>query len=101
MAKGKQSKSTTKRSSMQDSQWNGRKTLYTLKNKEGQIVELNPGNLGIKVADDPTIFLPVNLSTEFRHAGMKIKFSGEVKEIDPTELWAGQPVFLTESEKLN
>jgi hypothetical protein len=77
----------------------GRKTLYTLENRPGEIVMADSANYVIRTAGDDKIFLPLNLPVVFRKAGMKINFSGMVKEIDPTEFWAGQPVILTRINK--
>lgn len=101
MAKVQKGKPIPKQSSMQDSQWVQRKTIDTFKNKEGKIVELSPGNLGIAMVNDTTVLFPVNLAPNLRHAGIKIRFSGELKEIDATELWAGQPIFLTNAVKID
>ena len=100
MAKNQKRKTESKHSLVQDPLWSDRKTLYTLGNKEGQVVELDPVNYGIRVAGVETVLFPVNLPSEFRHTGIKIRFSGQVKEIDLSELWAGQPVLLTEAEKV-
>src|SRR6476619_3249215 len=76
-----------------------RKTLYVLDNKQGEIVALDQANFGIRQEDGGTLLLPVNLPEEFQKNGTKIKFTAQAKETDAAELWAGQPVLLTNIEK--
>jgi hypothetical protein len=77
----------------------GRKTLYSLENSPGEVITLDAANYAIRIAGDDKIFLPLNLPASFRKEGMKINFSGMVKEIDPTEFWAAHPLILTKIEK--
>lgn len=74
-----------------------RKTLYSLENREGKIVSLDAVNFGINTGGD-TVLFPVNLPAQLQKAGIKINFSGAVKEMDPTEFWAATPILLTRAE---
>jgi len=76
-----------------------RKTLYSLEDKQGTVIALDNANFGISIGDD-TILLPLNMPAQLQEAGIKINFSGEVKETDPAELWAAAPVLLTRAEKI-
>ncbi|HEV8286654.1 MAG TPA: hypothetical protein VGQ09_20235 [Chitinophagaceae bacterium] len=76
-----------------------RKTLYSLEDKQGTVLALDNANFGINIGGD-TILLPLNLPVQLQEAGIKINFSGEVKETDAAELWAAPPILLTRAEKI-
>jgi len=76
----------------------GRKTLYTLEDKEGEVIALDNANFGIRPLGSNAVLLPLNLNASFQKEGTKIKFSGQVKETDLTEFWAAQPILLTKVE---
>lgn len=73
-----------------------RKTVDTLKNQEGEIVVIDAANFGIQYKNDSNrLLLPLNLPAPLQKAGVKVIFSGSVKQISPEEFWAAQPVILT------
>jgi hypothetical protein len=47
------------------------------------------------IATDDARYMPCEVPTAFRKNGIKIIFSGEVKEVYPHERWAGLPLHLT------
>lgn len=99
MAKSK--KNNPKQSLSQDPLWADRKTIDTLKNKEGHIVQLDAASCGISMKGNDTVLLPVNLPNDLKQPGINIRFSGQLKESGPAELWAAQPFVLSDVEKLN
>ena len=73
-----------------------RQTTDTLENQEGEIVAIDANNFGIQCKNDSNrLLLPLNLSAPLQKAGVKVIFSGSVKQINPEELWAAQPLILT------
>lgn len=76
-----------------------RATTGKIERQEGEIIQLDPVNLGIQPNGSPSLLLPCNLPAAFQQSGLKIVFSGLLKEIKPTELFAGQPFVLTHLEK--
>jgi len=77
-----------------------RKTVLTIENRRGEVVALDNANFGIRPDDGGAVLLPVNLPTELKENGTMIRFSGEVKETDLNEFWAGQLFLLTHVEKM-
>ena len=77
-----------------------RKTVLTIENRRGEVVALDNANFGIRPDDGGAVLLPVNLPTELKENGTMIRFSGEVKETDLNEFWAGQLFLLTNVEKM-
>ena len=75
-----------------------RKTVQQLLRQEGKIVKLDPTNFGIQPAAGQLLF-PVNLPAEFQQEGLKILFTGAVKEVGLNELFAGQPIVLTQVQR--
>jgi hypothetical protein len=73
-----------------------RQTLQRLQNVEGEIVQLDPVNFGIQTASLSSLLLPLNLPEDFQTEGLKISFSGNLKEIGLNEFMAGHPLELTE-----
>jgi len=98
MAKTHKKKDDSHSQSTQSHALAGRKTLYTLENQEGEVIALDNANFGIRTEGTYTVLFPVNLSPSLKKEGIKIKFSGQVKETDLTEFWAAQPVLLTKVE---
>jgi hypothetical protein len=71
-----------------------RKTMVTLTNQEGRILE--QGSLfliELKVGSDR--LAPCNLPEELKSNGLILILDAKVKEIFPEERWAGQPCVLT------
>lgn len=75
-----------------------RKTIQSFKNQEGDIVLIDGASMGIQTKDS-IVLLPVNLPASMKKAGVHILFSADAKETGPAELWAAQPVILTEISK--
>jgi hypothetical protein len=97
MGTSNKKKASTKSSLSREHPLSSRKTLYSLENRQGKIVALDAANFGITI-DGDTVLLAVNLPVQFQKAGVKLNFSGAVKEVDPTELWAATPILLTQAE---
>jgi hypothetical protein len=76
-----------------------RKTVQTIQDEEGQIVKIDPVNFGIQTTADGNLLLPLNLPEDCQQEGLKVMFSGTVKEVNPNELMAGQPLVLTSLHK--
>ena len=73
-----------------------RKSINTLNLKEGEIFLIDQTNFGIRFIDsNEVILLPCNLPARFQKAGLKVVFSGALKETKMEEMWAGQPFVLT------
>ena len=83
----------------QDHPLASRKNLYSLENKNGTVIALDATNFGIHLEGDTTL-LPVNLPSSLQKAGIKINFSGAVKETDPAEFWAASPLLLTKAKEI-
>ena len=77
-----------------------RKTVLTIENRRGEIVALDNSNFGIRPDDGGAVLLPVNLPAELKKNGTMIRFSGEVKETDLNEFWAGQLFLLSDVEQM-
>lgn len=72
-----------------------RKTIHSFKRQEGDIVLIDGTNMGIQTKDS-VVLLPINLPASMKKAGVHVLFSADAKETGPAELWAAQPVILTE-----
>ncbi|MEM7716150.1 MAG: hypothetical protein AAF349_21680 [Cyanobacteria bacterium P01_A01_bin.68] len=74
-----------------------RKTVKIIKNRVGIIKDSS-----ILTEDNPTNFESrlslCSLPEQFRKDGLKIIFSGEIKEIYPNERWAATPLKITDFE---
>jgi len=78
-----------------------RSTTEKISNVEGFITK-KIGSFFISVDNDASkSYQPCNLSTEYEEEGMKILFSGKVKEIYPHERRAGSPFVISEIKKRN
>lgn len=77
-----------------------RKTVLTIENRRGEVVALDNSNFGIRPDDGGAVLLPVNLPAELKKNGTMIRYSGEVKETDLNEFWAGQLFLLSDVEKM-
>jgi hypothetical protein len=77
-----------------------RKTVITMENRRGEIVALDNTNFGIRPDEGGAVLLPVNLPVPFKKAGTMVRFSGDVKETDLTELWEAQLFILSHIEKI-
>lgn len=75
--------------------YNSRKTVQTFQKQSGKIIKIDAVNFGIEDSSAAAVLMPVNLPVSFEKEGMKIIFSGMVKEINLNEMMAGQPIVLT------
>lgn len=75
-----------------------RSTISMIQQQEGIVVELEAGLPGI--AYNEQAVLPVNLPEPLREPGIRVIFSGEIKQISKAEFWAALPVVLTDICKL-
>lgn len=75
-----------------------RKTVITVENRRGEVVALDNANFGIRPDEGGAVLLPVNLPADLKKAGTMVKYSGQVKETDLTEFWAGQLLLLSHIE---
>jgi len=71
----------------------GRPTTSLIQKEEGTIVELDAGLWGIMYRRHSV--LPVNLPAALRRTGVRVHFSGELKQVSTAEFWAALPVVLT------
>ena len=77
-----------------------RKTLYDLKEDEGEVVVIHKTSFGIRSADGQSMLFPVNLPRKFQKSGIKVKFTAQTRQTGLTELWVGESVFLKRIEQL-
>ena len=76
-----------------------RKSTDVIVQAEGEIILLDAVNFGIRRSGSNDLLLPCNLPEKLHHQGRKILFSGQVKEMQLTEMWAATPFVLTEVEE--
>jgi hypothetical protein len=76
-----------------------RKNTDLILKAEGEVCLVDQVNFGIRRTGSNDLFIPCNLPEKLQHHGRKILFSGQVKEMQPTEMWAGKPFVLTEVEE--
>jgi hypothetical protein len=76
-----------------------RKTIGKIEKKEGEVMLLDALSFGIHCGGTNPILLPCNLPEAFQQTGLKIMFSGSIKEVQLNELVAGQPFVLTHVER--
>lgn len=95
----KQSKKDKLKKNPPECRFDDRKIVWVIVNEVG-IIEDNR----IITGDDPTNFKnklsPCNLPEQFKQHGLKIIFSGEIKEIYPHERWAATPFKITDIQLL-
>lgn len=68
--------------------YDSRKTVETVENQVGTIKRIHDKLYIIVTEDNTGRFAPCNLADKFKQDGLKILFSGDVKEIYPNERWA-------------
>ncbi|MDY6901103.1 MAG: hypothetical protein SWZ49_23930 [Cyanobacteriota bacterium] len=68
--------------------FDSRKTVDTVENQLGTVRRIHDKLYIIISEDNRSRFAPCNLPNEFKKEGLKIRFSGDVKEIYPNERWA-------------
>jgi hypothetical protein len=76
--------------------FDSRKTVATVESKVGRIQRIHEKLYIIVSEDGRGRFAPCNLSEEFKKDGLRIVFSGDVKEIYPNERWAATLFKLTD-----
>lgn len=72
-----------------------RKTVQTVKNQKGKVVLVGNTYVLVTEGNNGTRFAACNLPDALKTDGKAILFSGEVKEIYPTERWAATPFKIT------
>lgn len=73
-----------------------RKTVETVKDSIGTVRRIHDKLYIIITEDNKSRFAPCNLPDKFKKEGLKIRFSGDVKEIYPNERWAATLFKLTD-----
>ncbi|MEL6459061.1 MAG: hypothetical protein AAFQ91_12505 [Cyanobacteria bacterium J06621_15] len=68
--------------------FDSRKTVDTVEKQIGTVRRIHDKLYIIISEDNRSRFAPCNLPDEFKKEGLKIRFSGDVKEIYPNERWA-------------
>ncbi len=81
--------------------FDSRKTVGTVENKVGRIQRIHDKLYIIVTEDGSGRFAPCNLPNKFKKDGLKIRFSGEVKEIYPNERWAATLFKLSDYKLVN
>lgn len=76
--------------------FDNRKTVETVENKVGTVRRIHDKLYIIISEDNRSRFAPCNLPDEFKKDGLRIVFSGDVKEIYPNERWAATLFKLTD-----
>jgi len=76
-----------------------RNTIRNIECQEGEVIQIDTVNVGIHYGGPDPILLPCNLPEAYQQTGLKIVFSGFVKEIKLNELVPGQPFVLTHVER--
>ncbi|GEM_PF-2109260 len=76
-----------------------RPTVNKLERHEGEVMQIDAMNTGIHCGGDNPILFPCNLPEAFQQTGLKIIFSGLLKETTSNELMPGQPFVLTHIER--
>jgi hypothetical protein len=75
--------------------YDDRKTVETVKDKKGKVTLVGETYVIVTEGNDGTRYATCNLPDAFKVEGKSITFSGEVKEIYPTERWAATPLKIT------
>ncbi len=73
-----------------------RKTVETVENKVGTVRRIHDELYIIISEDNRSRFAPCNLPDKLKKEGLKIRFSGDIKEIYPNERWAATLFKLTD-----
>jgi hypothetical protein len=79
--------------------YNDRTSVGEIDSKEGEVMQIDPINMGIHYEGPNPILLPCNLPEAFQQTGLKIIFSGHIKEVKSNENVPGQPFVLTHIER--
>jgi len=79
--------------------YSDRNSVGEIDRKEGEVMQIDPINVGIHYQGANPILLPCNLPEAFQQTGLKIIFSGHIKEVRLNELVPGQPFVLTHIER--
>ena len=76
--------------------FDSRKTVETVENQVGRIQRIHDKLYIIVTEDNRGRFAPCNFPNKFKKDGLRIVFSGEIKEIYPNERWAATLFKLTD-----
>jgi len=81
--------------------FDSRKTVDTVEKQVGTVRRIHDKLYIIISEDNRSRFAPCNLPNKFKKEGLKIIYSGEVKEIYPNERWAATLFKLTDYKAVN
>ncbi len=81
--------------------FDSRKTVETVENQVGRIQRIHDKLYIIVTEDNRGRFAPCNLPDKFKQDGLRIVFSGDIKEIYPNERWAATLFKLTDYQVVN
>ncbi|MGB3760400.1 MAG: hypothetical protein WBA07_29155 [Rivularia sp. (in: cyanobacteria)] len=81
--------------------FDSRKTVGTVEKKVGRIQRIHDKLYIIVTEDNSGRFAPCNLPNKFKQDGLKIQFSGDIKEIYPNERWAATLFKLSDYKVVN
>ncbi len=81
--------------------FDSRKTVEKVENQVGTIQRIHDKLYIIVTEDGRSRFAPCNFPNKFKQNGLKIRFSGEVKESYPNERWAATLFKLTDYKLVN
>jgi hypothetical protein len=76
-----------------------RKTTGTIRGIEGEVMLLDPVSFGIHCSGAHPILMPCNLPDAYQQTGLKVRFSGVVKEIFANESMTATPFVLESIER--
>jgi len=79
--------------------YKNRLTIRKIERHQGEVMQIDSMNTGIHCSGADPILFPCNLPEAFQQTGLKIIFSGFVKELSLNELMPGQPFVLTFIER--
>ena len=79
--------------------YSDRATIEKITDLEGEVMQADAISLGIHCEGEYPILLPCNLPEAYQQTGLKVRFSGCVKDVGSSELLAGQPFVLTQLQK--
>lgn len=81
--------------------FDSRKTVGTVENKVGRIQRIHDKLYIIVTEDNSGRFAPCNLPNKFKKDGLRIQFSGDIKETYPNERWAATLFKLSDYKVVN
>jgi hypothetical protein len=81
--------------------FDSRKTVDTVKNQVGTVRRIHDKLYIIVTENGRGRFAPCNFPNEFKKDGLKIQFSGDIKEVYPNERWAATLFKLSDYKAVN